>query len=220
MGEECQLTMASHPGEIELKHWPVASHRTPGPLKTLFHKLGLEKQYPNKLTLRSLLEINKDSISDDAVDSLKAVPLYFLRKLLIVNADCRSCTCLPEDESSIDLYRDENPENNEVNLLDLITALFLCADSFLQQEMALKMSMCQFAVPLLLPPGTGSQSTLMLWALRAILKEWRPHALSESKGFEEDSQHFPSQRHGWRDSSKDDLRWLGRGLLVSSMWKK
>uniref|UniRef100_A0A8C8EX78 VLIG-type G domain-containing protein n=1 Tax=Oncorhynchus tshawytscha TaxID=74940 RepID=A0A8C8EX78_ONCTS len=173
MGEECPLTMASHPEEIEC------------PLKTLLHKLGLEKQYPNKLTLRSLLEINKDSISDDAVDSLKAVPRYFLRKLLIVNADCRSCTCLPEDESSIDLYRDENPEDNEVNLLDLITAVFFCADSFLQQEMALKMSMCQFAVPLLLPPGTGSQSTLMLWALRAILKEWRPHALSESKGFEE-----------------------------------
>ncbi|XP_055743551.1 up-regulator of cell proliferation-like [Salvelinus fontinalis] len=174
--------MASHPEGIEMKHWPVASELNPGPLKTLLHKLGLEKQYPNQLTLRSLLEINKDSISDDAVDSLKAVPRYFLRKLLIVNADCRSCTCLPEDESSIDLYRDED---NEVNLLDLITALFLCADSFLQQEMALKMSMCQFAVPLLLPPGTGSQSTLMLWALRAILKEWRPHALSESKGFEE-----------------------------------
>lgn len=156
-----------------------------GPLKTLLHKLGLEKQYPNKLTLRSLLEINKDSISDDAVDSLKAVPWYFLKKLLIVNAKCRSCTCLPENESSIELDSDQNTEDNEVNLLDLITALFLCADSFLQQEMALKMSMCQFAVPLLLPQGTGSQSTLMLWALRGILKEWRPHALSESKGFEE-----------------------------------
>ncbi|CAB1322363.1 unnamed protein product, partial [Coregonus sp. 'balchen'] len=155
------------------------------PLKTLLHKLGLEKQYPNKLTLRSLLEINKDSISDEPVDSLKAVPWYFLKKLLIVNAKCRSCTCLPVDESSIELDSDDNTKDNEVNLLDLITALFLCADSFLQQEMALKMSMCQFAVPLLLPQGTGSQSTLMLWALRGILKEWRPHSQSESKGFEE-----------------------------------
>ncbi|XP_041760059.1 up-regulator of cell proliferation [Coregonus clupeaformis] len=177
--------MASHPEGIEMKHYPEASKLDPGPLKTLLHKFGLEKQYPNKLTLRSLLEINKDSISDEPVDSLKAVPWYFLKKLLIVNAKCRSCACLPVDESSIELDSDDNTEDNEVNLLDLITALFLCADRFLQQEMALKMSMCQFAVPLLLPQGTGTQSTLMLWALRGILKEWRPHSLSESKGFEE-----------------------------------
>ncbi|XP_071779265.1 interferon-induced very large GTPase 1-like [Centroberyx gerrardi] len=53
--------------------------------------------------------------------------------------------------------------------------------------MALKMSMCQFSVPLLLPHGNNSQSTLMLWALRDILKEWRPHDMSESKGFVEDN---------------------------------
>uniref|UniRef100_A0A8C4H2R3 VLIG-type G domain-containing protein n=2 Tax=Dicentrarchus labrax TaxID=13489 RepID=A0A8C4H2R3_DICLA len=53
--------------------------------------------------------------------------------------------------------------------------------------MALKMSMCQFSVPLLLPHGNNSQCTLMLWALRDIVKEWRPHDLSESKGFKEDN---------------------------------
>ncbi|XP_062271153.1 up-regulator of cell proliferation-like, partial [Scomber scombrus] len=77
--------------------------------------------------------------------------------------------------------------DNTVNPLDLIVALFLCADSFLQQEMALKMSMCQFSVPLLLPHVNNSQSTLMLWALRDIVKEWRPQDLSESRGFVEDS---------------------------------
>ncbi|KAM8761950.1 interferon-induced very large GTPase 1-like [Acanthopagrus schlegelii] len=53
--------------------------------------------------------------------------------------------------------------------------------------MALKMSMCQFSVPLLLPDGCDSQCTLMLGALRDIVKEWRPHDLAESRGFVEDN---------------------------------
>ncbi|XP_031179373.1 interferon-induced very large GTPase 1-like [Sander lucioperca] len=82
---------------------------------------------------------------------------------------------------------DEPAEDNAINPLDLIVALFLCADSFLQQELALKMSMCQFSVTLLLPHANNNQSTLMLWALRDIVKEWRPHDLSESRGFVENN---------------------------------
>ncbi|KAK1891736.1 Interferon-induced very large GTPase 1 [Dissostichus eleginoides] len=108
------------------------------------------------------------------------------------HAECRSCTQVSNsddnEESSdpleLDLYTADESADDRVNPLDLITALFLCADSFLQQEMALKMSMCQFSVPLLMPHVNNSQSTLMLWALRDIVKEWRPH-LSESRGFVE-----------------------------------
>ncbi|XP_005755114.1 uncharacterized protein LOC102203434 [Pundamilia nyererei] len=72
------------------------------------------------------------------------------------------------------------------NPLDIITALFLCSDGFVQQEMALKMSMCQFSVPLLLPNCDTNQCTLMLWAMRDIVKKYRAQSLSESKGFIED----------------------------------
>ncbi|MGH0161351.1 UNVERIFIED_CONTAM: hypothetical protein FKN15_040637 [Acipenser sinensis] len=78
-------------------------------------------------------------------------------------------------------------ESNTINPLDLVTALFLCSDSFLQQEMMSKMSMCQFAVPLLLPDCSTSQCTLMLWAMRDIVKKFRPRSLADSKGFVEDS---------------------------------
>uniref|UniRef100_A0A3P9C8T3 Si:dkey-85k7.12 n=1 Tax=Maylandia zebra TaxID=106582 RepID=A0A3P9C8T3_9CICH len=73
-----------------------------------------------------------------------------------------------------------------INPLDIITALFLCSDGLLQQEMALKMSMCQFSVPLLLPNHDTNQCTLMLWAMRDIVKKYRPQSLSESKGFIEE----------------------------------
>ncbi|KAL3046611.1 hypothetical protein OYC64_004571 [Pagothenia borchgrevinki] len=73
-----------------------------------------------------------------------------------------------------------------MNPLDIITALFLCSDGFVQQEMALKMSMCQFSVPLLLPNCDTKQCTLMLWAMRDIVKKYRPQSLSESKGYIEE----------------------------------
>ncbi|KAJ4947297.1 hypothetical protein JOQ06_009333 [Pogonophryne albipinna] len=162
---------------------------------TFLSKLGLETFYPNKLTLRSLLEINKNSLNEEAASSVQKIPWCFLRKLFKLNAECRGCTQVSnsddEEESSDpfeqDLYTSDESADDRVNPLDLITALFLCADSFLQQEMALKMSMCQFAVPLLMPPVNNSQSTLMLWTLRDIVKEWRPHSLSESRGFVENN---------------------------------
>ncbi|CAI5672454.1 unnamed protein product [Oreochromis niloticus] len=52
--------------------------------------------------------------------------------------------------------------------------------------MALKMSMCQFSVPLMLPNCDTNQCTLMLWAMRDIVRKYRPQSLSESKGFIED----------------------------------
>ncbi|XP_034536800.1 up-regulator of cell proliferation-like [Notolabrus celidotus] len=159
-------------------------------------KLGLEEFYPNKLTLRSLLEINKSSVYDEAVSSVEEIPWCFLRRLFRINAECRDCTQLSntdndeednDEDFDKDLFSADDSADNKVNPLDLIVALFLCADSFLQQEMALKMSMCQFSVPLLLPHGNNSQCTFMLWALRDIVKEWRPHDISESKGFVENS---------------------------------
>ncbi|XP_056232364.1 up-regulator of cell proliferation-like [Seriola aureovittata] len=155
----------------------------PAALWDFLSKVGLEKFYPNKLTLHSFLEINKSNIYEEAVESVEKIPWCFLRKLFQVNAKCRSLT----NVSNTVEENNDAAEDNRVNPLDLIVALFLCADSFLQQEMALKMSMCQFPVPLLLPHGNRSQCTLMLWALRDIVKEWRPHDLSESRGFVEEN---------------------------------
>ncbi|XP_053093655.1 up-regulator of cell proliferation-like [Pangasianodon hypophthalmus] len=155
-------------------------------LLSFLKTLGLEKYYPNKLTLRSLLEINSATVSDEEIDSLEAITWAFLRKLLMVNSKSRSLLSALCEKDGDDLFSEEDNDCS-FNLLDLHTALFFCADSFLQQEIALKMSVCQFAVPFVLPQGVYNQCTLMLWALRGILKEWRPHSMSESKEFVEDN---------------------------------
>ncbi|XP_047657382.1 interferon-induced very large GTPase 1-like [Tachysurus fulvidraco] len=115
---------------------------------------------------------------------------------MMVNVTARSVKCAPsntEDEDlSLEFYRDlESLDLNQdlshkINPLDIITALFHCSDNFLQQEIAFKMSMCQFSVPLLLPNCDTQQSMFMLWALRDIVKKYRPHSLSDPRGFVED----------------------------------
>ncbi|CAM5118378.1 unnamed protein product [Eretmochelys imbricata] len=43
------------------------------------------------------------------------------------------------------------------------------------------------ALPLLLPALNTPKGTLLLWAMRDIVRKWRPHSLAESRGFREES---------------------------------
>lgn len=158
--------------------------------------MGLKQHLTDKLSLSAVLQIDKSTVTDNPARSRSDLPWLFLKKIMMVNVTARSVKCSPstdEDEDmSLDMYSDleslvlNQDSSHKVNPLDIITALFLCSDSFLQQEIALKMSMCQFSVPLLLPNCDTQQSTLMLWALRDIVKKFRPHSLSDPRGFVED----------------------------------
>ncbi|XP_061566282.1 up-regulator of cell proliferation-like [Cololabis saira] len=151
--------------------------------------------YGEKLTLSKILEIDEKTITDVPVKSKSDLPCYFLKKLMMVNVTARNMKCASVSELNCDHSSgkldlsdllDSPNTGDTLNPLDIITALFLCSDAFVQQEMALKMSMCQFAVPLLLPNCDAEQCTLMLWAMRDIVKKYRPPALSKSQGFIEE----------------------------------
>ncbi|XP_063043723.1 up-regulator of cell proliferation [Engraulis encrasicolus] len=166
-------------------------------LEGLLHDLGLMNHYTDKLSLSAVLEINKKTISDEPATSLSSLPWCFLKRLMMVNVTARGVKCSNPidaslDSAEFDMYSEldslVNCEGTKdvVNPLDLVTALFLCSDGFFQQEMALKMSMCQFSVPLLLPSLHKNQPMLMLWALRDIVKKFRPHSLQDCRGFVEE----------------------------------
>ncbi|XP_058872845.1 up-regulator of cell proliferation-like [Acipenser ruthenus] len=167
-------------------------------LEDLLCMLGLENCFPGKITLSTVLEIGTESITDEPIQSLKKLPWCFLKSLMMVNVTAWSTKCsaaetdtdskLQDLDSVLELIAsNDDQDTNIINPLDLLAAVFLCSDSFLQQEMMSKMSMCQFAVPLLLPDCSTSQCTLMLWAMRDIVKKFRPRSLADSKGFVEDS---------------------------------
>ncbi|KAL8176552.1 UNVERIFIED_CONTAM: hypothetical protein K2H54_036234 [Gekko kuhli] len=184
--------------EQEEKH-PAKERRKA--LKDVLRKLKLQKKKSKKFSLEGVLEISSGSLKEYIPSATGDLPWHFLRKVLALNVTARS-TSLEKGTSDCQWRREEEGEDRidesifrivrmdervSVNPLDVLCAVLLCSDSFLQQEILSKMSMCQFALPLLLPPLETSHCTLMLWAMRDIVKKWRPHSLADSRGFREES---------------------------------
>ncbi|KAK2900153.1 up-regulator of cell proliferation-like [Channa argus] len=165
-------------------------------MESFLEDLGLKQNYTEKLSLSSILQIDEKIITDEPARCNSDLPWFFLKKLMMVNVTARNVKWTSVCESNCDVTSEiteldlddlfDSSNSGDINPLDLITALFLCSDGFVQQEMSLKMSMCQFSVPLLLPNCDTPQCTLMLWAMRDIVKKYRPQSLSESKGFMEE----------------------------------
>ncbi|XP_063056433.1 up-regulator of cell proliferation-like [Engraulis encrasicolus] len=143
------------------------------PLSELLSALGLRHLQGGKLTLSSVLEINSSTLYDLPPQGPKQVPWSFLKKFLMAHSNSRNIQCAQDQLLQRSSFTEDDGGCNLLNPLDLITALLHCADPFLQQKMVSKMSLCQFAVPLLLPNCDTQQSTLMLWAMRDIVKKYK-----------------------------------------------
>ena len=81
-----------------------------------------------------------------------------------------------EDEEYKHQSRNNDNIRHCVHPLDLIYIIFLCADDFLRQELADKMSKCQYAVPFILPSpaenGDESENMLLRWGLQTISRTY------------------------------------------------
>ncbi|XP_068099981.1 up-regulator of cell proliferation-like [Hyperolius riggenbachi] len=163
----------------------------------LMQTLKMEQHLTSKLSLRDILSISLDN-KHDQPKTVADLPWNFLKKLVALNRTARDILFKEDqhylvkddgdnDDDDLSLLQDENSSSASIHPLDVMCALLHSSDMFLQQEIVTKMAMCQFAVPLLLPPGDGSHFTLMLWAMRDIVKKWRPQSLEGSKGFREEN---------------------------------
>ncbi|KAG9467820.1 hypothetical protein GDO78_014234 [Eleutherodactylus coqui] len=145
----------------------------------------MENLVVSKLSLRDILSIRPQALTACKPQQIDEIGWCVLRKIMSLNITARNT--LVDGPDSASEATAESVKTRSIHPLDIICILFHCSDRFLQQEIITKMSMCQFAVPLLLPPGDGPNSTLMLWALHDIVKKWRPEMLADSKGFREDN---------------------------------
>uniref|UniRef100_H2ZXS5 VLIG-type G domain-containing protein n=1 Tax=Latimeria chalumnae TaxID=7897 RepID=H2ZXS5_LATCH len=164
----------------------------------MISSLGMEDYVSKKLTLSSVLEVGVETITDANIQTLRNLPWNFLKKLMVLNNTARNTHCTTsmsgDEETQVnlinftDIFADiENDSNQYINPLDVVTTLFLSSDCLLQQQIMLKMSMCQFALPLLLPDYRNDNCILLQWALREIVKKWRPQSLESCKGFKEEN---------------------------------
>ncbi|XP_024063969.2 up-regulator of cell proliferation-like [Terrapene carolina triunguis] len=170
-------------------------------LQDILAKLKMEQHKSMKLRLRDLQEINPESLKDWTPRALGDLPWHFLRKVMALNRTARNTNFwqgATGDQASSEengrqggggnvLHHSNSDARDSLHPLDVLCAILLCSDSFLQQEILSKMSMCQFALPLLLPALDTPKCTLMLWAMRDIVRKWRPHSLADSRGFREES---------------------------------
>ncbi|XP_063045699.1 interferon-induced very large GTPase 1-like [Engraulis encrasicolus] len=130
----------------------------------------------------------------DSDDDEEKVPVGYRHPLGIINAIVSARSAILDLSDDDKTYKSGNGcDSNENNApvssrhpLDIIVALYLCSDPFLQQELARKMSLCQFSVPLILPNCDTKQMTFLLWTVRDIVKRYRPHSLPDPKGFVEE----------------------------------
>ncbi|CAM5159041.1 unnamed protein product [Natator depressus] len=162
-------------------------------------RLNLEKHRSIKIRLRDVLEICPESIKNRIPEALGDLPWHFLRKVMALNGTARNTSIGHKDPAEEmgdyeeKLHIDgtfcfsDTEMKASLQPLDVLCAVLLCSDSFLQQEILSKMSMCQFALPLMQPTLDTPKCTLILWAMRDIVRKWRPHSLAESRGFREES---------------------------------
>ncbi|EGW13899.1 Protein URG4 [Cricetulus griseus] len=93
-----------------------------------------------------------------------------------------------EDIATDDIYSFELPvPDTPVNPLDLLCALLLSSDTFLKQEVLLKMSLCQFALQFVLPDSENHYHTFLLWALQGIMQTCSFQPPRGLRSFREDS---------------------------------
>lgn len=112
------------------------------------------------------------------------LPKAFLQHLWLLSPDARSPCCKPlhgvlkNGNKSPDEIIDGIGEESQcaINPLDLVTAVYMSANTFLQQEMTVRMLQCQFAVPLVLPNIDPEEpSHFLLWPLRGAVSQWKSH---------------------------------------------
>ncbi|PIO15265.1 hypothetical protein AB205_0168360, partial [Aquarana catesbeiana] len=155
--------------------------------------LGLGQYYPKGLNRRNFHVVHKSlQIHPEKENEL---PRQFMQMLMGLDYRFRYLVCKntdvsnakniknPEDDISmfdtvddlLDFCSKEEThvvqtETKEIHPMDLLLAIFHCADDMMRQYIFTKMSMCQFALPLIVPRPYDSMIEIPLWAFRQVYK--------------------------------------------------
>ncbi len=131
-----------------------------------------------------MLDISTWTLEKQAPIEDRDLPSAFLQRLWLLSPDARSPCCKPlhdvldhDDKSPEEMTNGFGGKSQcDVNPLDLVTSVFMSANTFLQQEMIMRMMQCQFAVPLVVPNIDPEEpSHFLLWPLRGVMSQWRSH---------------------------------------------
>ncbi|KAM5247474.1 interferon-induced very large GTPase 1-like [Ctenodactylus gundi] len=165
----------------------------------LLQRLGLEHYYPKKMKRADFHLIYNTSVYNTQPSSERELPFYFLQKLLMLDYGLRHLVLKEHGNTEPQVYPSASNEENEafdpyedffedndtltnlsvtnprahIHPMDIQMAIFHCADDLARQYILTKLSVCQFALPLVVPRPYSYQIDFNLWSLSQIRKTWQ-----------------------------------------------
>ncbi|XP_037749665.1 interferon-induced very large GTPase 1 [Chelonia mydas] len=171
--------------------------------RKLIQRLKLENYYPNTMGMADFQKIHETSLHARHPRNESELPFYFLDKLLMMDYRVRYLICNDDSKTKQgiantlttsdgvneptdnvdDIFNDDEQESNEsaesnegqVHPMDIQMAIFHCADDFMRQYISTKLSLCQFALPLLVPNPCTLQIEFPLLSFAQVNKKWQSH---------------------------------------------
>ncbi|XP_004648767.1 interferon-induced very large GTPase 1-like [Octodon degus] len=170
----------------------------------LLQRLDLKHYFPKKMGKVNFHLIYKTSVYRIQPRSERELPFYFLQKLQMLDYGFRYLVFREQEQLEHQLYTSASDEENEdsdpyedsfgdgnspvttnprphIHPMDIQMAIFHCADDFARQYILGKLSICQFALPLLVPNPCTSQIEFSLWCLRQIKRSWQHSSKSQGR---------------------------------------
>ncbi|XP_063797144.1 interferon-induced very large GTPase 1-like [Pseudophryne corroboree] len=166
----------------------------------LLSRLDLHKYYPQKMKTDDFHKICRSSLSETQITEETQLPFHFLQKLLMLDYRARYVQCrfkgdpiqentsnedINNMDTSEDTFKDFLDDFNEdfvhqgtnskqtIHPMDVQMAIFHCANDFMRQYMYTKLSLCQFAVPLLVTNPNTDSIEFPLWSFQEVKKKWK-----------------------------------------------
>ncbi|XP_069327227.1 interferon-induced very large GTPase 1-like [Eulemur rufifrons] len=184
----------------ENKKWEMIEN---GAFLDLLQRLGLEHDYPKRMSRAHFHLIYKTSVYKTQPSSERELPFYFLQKLMMLDYKLRYLVFKDDRNPEHQVYPGASNQENEafdpfedsdsptkpsdtkprphIHPVDIQMAIFHCADDFARQYILAKLSICQFALPLVVPNPCTSQIEFSLWSLRQIRRSWQQGKKSSYK---------------------------------------
>ena len=143
----------------------------------LLQKMNLTDKYPQKLSLRDAMTVRQETLGTlHTTDQLTVLPYLILQKMMMCDQRCRSCLfkMLPSKPTA-DSTSDSDIESCSLHPVDCMLIILHCCDDILRQDLISKLSLCQLAIPFLLPNPTDNSITFLLWAMHSLFRGWKCH---------------------------------------------
>ena len=166
-----------------------ASVKTPAQSKgekftALLKQMNLHERYHQKLSFKEAVTIRQETLENiHTTDKLPVLPYLILQKIMMCDQRCRSSlfktpslTAQSQPTGSDSELSDsdsDDADDDGLHPVDCMLALLHCCDDILRQELFSKLSLCQLALPFLLPNPTDNSVTFLLWAMRSLFRGWK-----------------------------------------------